>query len=226
VALWLLFAGAVPLSGQETNAVVEATVSDTNAVPSVVEPAPESDASQAKIRAVMVRLGPGMVFLLLGIFNVFQMVKSKSPLETAAKVLVNCLGFVLMFWIASTFNVNPTSHIREFLTSPTPVAASAQMWYGVVAAVGMFAFLFLLEALGDLTAGRNSMQAVTVFISCVMLYLLLPLLKPLQEAARVAETRLFHISTGILIGGMLYLIFLLFDLGKRKPKAGAPKPQV
>jgi len=25
---------------------------------------------------------------------------------------------------------------------------------------------------------------------------------------------------------MLYLIFLLFDLGKRKPKAGAPKPQV
>jgi hypothetical protein len=100
------------------------------------------------------------------------------------------------------------------------------MWYGVVAAVGMFAFLFLLEALGDLTAGRNSMQAVTVFISCVMLYLLLPLLKPLQEAARVAETRLFHISTGILIGGMLYLIFLLFDLGKRKPKAGAPKPQV
>jgi len=226
MVLWLLLAAAAPLTGQETNAMVEATVSDTNAVPSVVEPAPESDASQAKIRAVIVRLGPGMVFLLLGIFNVFQMVKSKSPLETAAKVLVNCLGFVLMFWIGSTFHVNPTSHIREFLTSPTPVAASAQMWFGVVAAVGMFAFLFLLEALGDLTAGRNSMQAVTVLISCVMLYLLLPLLAPLREAARVAETRLFHISTGILIGGMLYLIFLLFDLGKRKPKAGAPKAQV
>jgi hypothetical protein len=224
--LWLLLAGAVPLSGQETNAMVEATVSDTNAVPSVVEPAPESGASQAKIRAVIVRLGPGMVFLLLSIFNVFQMVKSKSPLETAAKVLVNCLGFVLMFWIESTFNVKPSSRICESLTSPMPVTAYAQMWYGVVAAVGMFAFLFLLEALGDLTAGRNSMQAVTVFISCVMLYLLYPLLKPLQEAARVAETRLFHISTGILIGGMLYLIFLLFDLGKRKPKAGAPKPQV
>jgi hypothetical protein len=227
VVLWLLLAGAAPLTGQETNTLVEVAVSDTNAVPSVVESAPESNASQARIRAWIVRLGPGMVFLLLSVFNVFQMVKSKSPLETAAKVLVNCLGFVLMFWIDSTFhNMNPASHVREFLTSPTPVAASAQMWYGVVAAVGMFAFLFLLEALGDLTAGRNSMQAVTVLISCVLLYLLLPLLAPLQEAARVAETRLFHISTGILIGGMLYLIFLLFDLGKRKPKAGVAKPQL
>lgn len=225
-ALWLLAAGVAPLTGQETNAVVAASVSDTNAGPSVVEPAATADASEAKIRAWIVWLGPAMVFLLLGIFNVFQMVKSKSPLETVAKVLVNCLGFVLMFWIHITFNVNSTGRIREFLTDPAPVAASALIWYGVVAAVGMFAFLFLLEALGDLTVGRNSMQAITVLVSCVMLYLLFPLLWSLPEAVRVAETRLFHISTGILIGGMLYLIFLLFDLGKRKPKAGAPKPQV
>ena len=224
LGLWL--AGAAPIAAQETNATVETTVTDTNASPSVVESTAAFDPAQAQIRAWIVRLGPGMVFLLLGIFNVFQMLKSKSPLETAAKVLVNCLGFVLMFWAASTFHVNPTAHVREFLTSPVPVAASALIWFGVVAAVGMFAFLFLLEALGDLTAGRNAMQAVTVFISCVMLYLLWPLLGPLREAARVAETRLFHISTGILIGGMLYLIFLLFDLGKRRPRAGGSKPQV
>lgn len=221
----LLLEGPTALVAQETNATVETTLTDTNTAPAVVEEAGPTTASDAKIRAIIVRLGPAMVFLLLAIFNVFQMIKSKSLLETAAKVLVNCLGFVLMFWIGSTFNVNPTLHVREFLTSPVPVAPSAQMWYGVVAAVGMFAFLFLLEALGDLTSGRNSMQAITVFISCVMLYFLMPLLAPLQEALRVAETRLFHISTGILIGGMLYLIFLLFDLGKRKSK-GASKPQV
>jgi hypothetical protein len=225
-ALWLLQAGAAPLSGQETNAMVEAAVTDTNAVPSVVEPTAESDAWSAKTRAWIIWLGPAMVFLLLGIFNVFQMVKSKSPLETVAKVLVNCVGFVLVFWISNTFSMHPTDRIREFLTSPTPVAASALIWFGVVAAVGMFAFLFLLEALGDLTAGRNSMQAITVFISCVMLYLLFPLLWSLPEAVRVAETRLFHISTGILIGGMLYLIFLLFDLGKRKSKPAVSKTQV
>jgi hypothetical protein len=225
-ASWFLLQAETGVAAQETNAAVETTLSGTNTGPSVVEEAPATTPSDARIRAIIVRLGPGMVFLLLGIFNIFQMIKSKSLLETAAKVLVNCLGFVLMFWIGSTFNVNPTVHVREFLTSPVPVAPSAQMWYGVVAAVGMFAFLFLLEALGDLTAGRNSMQAITVFISCVMLYFLMPLLAPLQEALRVAETRLFHISTGILIGGMLYLIFLLFDLGKRKSKGGLTKPQV
>ncbi len=224
--VWLWLASATPVNGQDTNSAAQATVADTNNVPSVAEPVRTVDESQAKIRAWIVRLGPAMVFLLLGVFNVFQMVKSKSPLETVAKVLVNCLGFVLMFWIGATFHVDPTSHMREFLTTPPPAATSALIWYGVLAAVGMFAFLFLLEALGDLTVGRNSMQAITVFISCVMLYFLFPLLWSLPEAVRVAETRLFHISTGILIGGMLYLIFLLFDLGKRKPKTGAPKAQV
>jgi len=44
----------------------------------------------------------------------------------------------------------------------------------------------------------------------------------LWDAARLVNTRLFHVSTGMLLGGMLYLILLLFYLGKRKTKGSFP----
>ncbi len=203
--LLLLLVAAVRLAGDETNAIVSA-------------PAPLS-AVPLKIKNVIVWLGPAMFFFFLCVFNLVQTFRSKSGLETAAKVLVNCLGFVLVFWIWSTFKIEHTRGIEAFLKSPAPQSGSAQIGCGVLSAAAMIGFLFALEALGDLTAGRNALQALTIFVTCVAIYLLAPLMALLGEADRLVDARFYHIATGAVIGGTLYLIFLLFYLGKRKAKA-------
>jgi len=202
--LLLLGLAALPLLGDETNTVARTTESP-NIVP-------------LQIKHIIVWLGPAMFFFFLGLFNLIQTFRSKSGLETAAKVLVNCLGFVLVFWIWSTFQIEHTRAIEAFLKSPAPQTGSAQIWTGVISAAAMFGFLFALEALGDLTAGRNSLQAATVFLTCVAIYLLAPLITLLAEADRLVESRFYHIAIGTVLGGTLYLIFLLFYLGTRKVK--------
>lgn len=202
--LILLVAG-FQLLGDETN-----TVAIVETSPNVVP---------LHIKNVIVWLGPVMFFFFLGLFNLIQTFRSQSGLETAAKVLVNCLGFVLVFWIWSTFKIEHTRALEAFLKSPAPQTGSAQIWTGVISAAAMIGFLLALEALGDLTAGRNALQAITIFFTCVAIYLLAPLVTLLAEADRLIDSRFYHIAAGTVIGGTLYLIVLLFYLGTRKAKA-------
>jgi hypothetical protein len=216
---------------RETNGVAALSATDSATAPALTNanatnvlsgtpPRPES--SPTEIKVVIFWLGPSLLFLLLALFNLAQMFRSKSGQETLAKGLVNCLGFVLVFWLWNTLGIDHTRGLRAYLTSPAPPGASAQVWSGVASAAAMFAFLFVLEALGDLTAGKSYFQATTVFLSCVGLYLLSPLMGLLWNATHLLNSRLFHISTGMLIGGIFYVILLLFYLGKRKSKGSFP----
>lgn len=186
---------------------------------SAAAPTTTPNALPLYIKNLIVWLGPAMFFFFLGVFNLVQTFRSRSGLETGAKVLVNCLGFVLVFWIWSTFNIDHTRGIEAFVKSPPPQAASAQLWCGILSAAVMVGFLFALEALGDLTAGKNLLQAITIFASCVAIYLLSPLITLLADTDHLVESRFYHIATGVVIGGVIYLIFLLFYLGTRKAKA-------
>jgi hypothetical protein len=49
-----------------------------------------------------------------------------------------------------------------------------------------------------------------------------PLRGLLWDARQLLTARLFHISTGMVIGGMIYVILPLFYLGKRKTKGAFP----
>jgi hypothetical protein len=221
--LGLFAAPKLPLSGQETHADTAAgTVTNVMATNPVAAPVTPPDSSPNDVKIVILWLGPLMLFLLLAMFNLAQMFRSRSGQETLAKALVNALGFVLVFWIWTTFGIDHTRGLRAYLTGPAPLGASAQVWCGVASAAAMFAFLFVLEALGDLTAGNSYLQAGTVFLSCVALYLLSPLMGLLWDARQLLTARLFHISTGMVIGGMIYVILLLFYLGKRKTKGAFP----
>ena len=206
----LLFLSGVGLAGEETNVVTDVAVPLN---PDSLNPVPLT------IKHVIVWLGPALFFFFLGVFNLIQTFRSRSGLETVAKVLVNCLGFVLVFWIWSTFKIEHTRSIEAFLKSPAPLTGSAQIWCGVLSATLMIGFLFALEALGDLTAGKNALQALTIFVSCVAIYLLAPLMAMLSHVDQLVSTRFYHIAIGAVIGGTLYLIFLLFYLGTRKAKS-------
>ena len=226
--LALLIAPVLPLRGGEPGpatthpAAVTRVLTNGVATNAVADVPPPLDSSPNEIKIVFFWLGPLMLFLLLAMFNLAQMFRSRSGQETLAKALVNCLGFVLVFWLWTTFGIDHTRGLRAYLTSPAPPGASAQVWCGVASAAAMFAFLFVLEALGDLTTGNSYLQATTVFLSCVALYLLSPLMGLLWDAPRLLSSRLFHISTGMVIGGILYVILLLFYLGKRKTKGAFP----
>jgi hypothetical protein len=182
------------------------------------EPSFSSNSTPVQIKVIILWLGPGMFLVFLGVFNLVQTFKSKTGLETAAKLLVNCLGFLLVFWIWNTFKIEHTKNIENFLTEPAPSSGGAKIWSGAVTAVAMFALLFLLEVVADLTSGNSICQAATVFLSCIAIYLLAPLTLLLQDPGQLQEANFFHIATGLVIGGTLYLIFLLFGLAKVKFK--------
>jgi hypothetical protein len=224
-AAMLVLLAAVSLAAEGTNDAVtnlipsSAVTTNLVATNTVATPVAAPNAVPLYVKNLIVWLGPAMFFFFLGVFNLVQTFRSRSGLETAAKVLVNCLGFVLVFWIWSTFNIDHTRGIEAFVKSPPPQTASAQLWCGILSAAVMVGFLFALEALGDLTAGKNLLQALTIFVSCVAIYLLSPLITLLADTDHLVESRFYHLATGTVIGGVLYLIFLLFYLGTRKAKA-------
>ena len=159
-------------------------------------------------KAFILILGPIKVSLSLVLFIAYQTFKSTHVYHTTAKVLVNCLALILFFWIGDTLASDSTSTFKAFLVAPAATDALSKLGLGFGAASVFFALFLALEAIAKASKDHGVIQAITVFASTITLCILGPTIFPISDVGTLAKSNHFHLSMGVVIGALCFMISL------------------
>ena len=159
-------------------------------------------------------LGPLKVAISLVLFTIYQTFRSAHPNHTAAKVLTNCLALILFFWVGESIAADKSSTFKVFLLENAPATTFAKLFLGGLSAVLTYGAFRLLEFVAIESQNHGVVQAMTVFVSTLILCVLISTMLSHKHVEEPAAVNQYQISVGIIVGSLLFMIAFLFRYSK------------
>jgi len=164
-----------------------------------------------RLQIVVVILACAKVIVALLTVTTLLIFDSDYRTETVGKSLVAVASFLVLMWLMSSFTVGFTEPLRDVLYLSGQVSVGRKLIWGLGGAIVMFGFLLGAEHVLRCTAGHHFMQGLCVFVLSFATATLLPVFISLHHVPNLGAYLIVDIVWGVLVGGILYVAFVLLD---------------
>jgi hypothetical protein len=189
-------------------------------------------APKGKLRTFsLVAMVAGMVKVVLSfvVFTLILIFQSSSWPERVAKILATSFAVILVFWMSSGITVGFSRSLNDVLLARGATSPFGKLGTGLLAALLMWTFLWILELFVVGSKGYPYLQTVYVVVSSAVVTVLIPLFLTLEHAPNLFGYRVFDLSGGVVLGGVGWLMQRLLieaeKLRRRRLARVQPRPR-
>lgn len=173
----------------------------------------------AWLTASIVAMILGMVKIILSfvIFILILIVRSASWPERAAKIIATSLAVILVFWLSNSLTLGFSRSVNDIILAPASTTALGKLGTGVLAAIIMWALLWVLDTLASASRGHAYLQTGYVLVSTSVVTILIPIFLSLEDVPNIFGYRFFDLILGVVVGGVCWIVQrLLIEAEKRQ----------
>lgn len=173
----------------------------------------------------------GMVKVVLSfvVFTLILILQSSSWPERFAKILATSFAVILVFWMSSAITMGFSRSLNDVLLATGATSPFGKLGTGLLAALLMWTFLWVLELLVVGSKGHPYLQTLYVVVSSAVVTVLIPLFLTLEDAPNLFGYRVFDLSGGVVLGGVGWLVQRLLieaeKLRRRRLARVQPRPR-